>query len=144
MARQVQVVFDCHDPAAMAAFWAEALGYKLDPPPAGFATWQDWLRDRGVPSEEWNSASGVSDPAGLGPRVFFQRVPEGKVVKNRVHLDINVGGGRAVPLEERRQRIDAEAKRLITLGVKIFRAFEQQGEYWVTMLDPEGDEFDLQ
>ncbi|MHB1007160.1 MAG: VOC family protein [Chloroflexota bacterium] len=144
MARKVQVVIDCHDPATLAPFWAEALGYQLDPPPAGFANWQDWLRDRGVPPEEWNAASAVSDPEGAGPRVYFQRVPEDKVVKNRVHLDINVGGGRTAPLAERRQRVDAEAQRLTALGARVFRAFEEQGEYWVTLLDPEGNEFDLQ
>jgi hypothetical protein len=115
-ATQVQVVFDCADPAAQAAFWAEALHYIVPAPPPPHATWQDFLRAEGVPEESWNDANAVQDPDGNGPRVFFQKVPEGKVTKNRVHLDLNVGGGSSIPLEERRKRVDAEVERLKKLG----------------------------
>jgi hypothetical protein len=141
---RVQVVFDCANPSALGAFWVAALGYQPDPPPQGFATWQDFLRSINVPESEWNSAFAMSDPEGVGPRVFFQRVPEGKTIKNRVHLDLNVGGGRAAPLDERKARVEAEAQRLVALGATRTGAFEERGGFFVTMLDPEGNEFDLQ
>ncbi len=144
MAVSVQIAIDCRDPAAMSAFWAEALGYVLQPPPPGFETWEHFLRENQVPESEWNSISAVVDPDGRGPRLFFQRVPEPKTIKNRVHLDLNVGGGHETPLAARKERVDAEAARLVSLGAEIVQAFEQLGEYWVGMRDPEGTEFDLQ
>jgi hypothetical protein len=86
----------------------------------------------------------VVDPAGVGPRIFFQRVPEAKAVKNRVHLDLNVGGPATDPPTERRRRVDAEAERLVAQGARKLREMSQRGEYFVNMLDPEGNEFDLQ
>src|SRR3989442_2403794 len=145
MATGIQVVMDCADPANLAAFWAEALHYKLQDPPDGFATWQDWLKAHGIPESEWNSASAVVDPDGAGPRIYFQRVPEGKVVKNRVHLDLNVGGARtATPEDERRRRIDAEVERLVALRARKLQSRDVRGEYFVNMVDPEGNEFDVQ
>jgi hypothetical protein len=144
MAVSVQVVFDCTGPDALAHFWAEALGYKLQDPPAGFATWEDWARANAIPEDQWDARSAVVDPDGKGPRLFFQRVPEPKVVKNRVHLDLNVGGGPQVPIEERRRRIEAELARLVGLGATVLRTVDEDGEYFVNMLDPEGNEFDLQ
>ena len=110
-ATKVQVVFDCADPAAQAAFWAEALHYIVPAPPPPHATWEDFLRAEGVPEGSWNDANAVEDPDGAGPRLYFQKVPESKVAKNRMHLDLNVGGGSSVPLEERRRRVDAEEAR---------------------------------
>jgi hypothetical protein len=144
MATGVQVVFDCADPARLAKFWAEALHYKEQDPPKGFDSWPAFLEAQGVPPSEWNSANAIVDPDGKGPRIYFQRVPEGKVVKNRVHLDLNVGGGPGTPVEQRKTRVDAEAERLIRLGAKRVRPFEERGEYWMAMLDPEGNEFDIQ
>jgi hypothetical protein len=144
MATQVQVVFDCADPDRMARFWATALGYALDDPPEGFETWDAFLDSIGVPPERRNDASAISDPEGAGPRIYFQRVPESKVVKNRVHLDLNVGGGRKVPLDERKRRIAAEAERLRGAGATRLGEMESDGEYHVAMQDVEGNEFDLQ
>jgi hypothetical protein len=144
MATSVQVVFDCADPDRLATFWAAALGYRKQDPPAGFETWQAWLKAQGIPESQWNSASAVVDPGGVGPRIYFQRVPEGKVVKNRVHLDLNIGGGMKTPIDERRPRISAEVERMVALGAKKSRVLEERGEYWVNMFDPEGNEFDLQ
>jgi hypothetical protein len=141
MATGVQVVFDCADPDRLARFWAQALGYKLQDPPQGKQRWEDWLRDQGIPQERWNDANAVVDPDGRGPRIFFQRVPEAKTVKNRVHLDLNVTGGPAAPLEERRGQVDAEVERLLGLGASRLRVVEEQGGYWAVMQDPEGDEF---
>ncbi len=144
MAVTFQVTFDCADPDRLTTFWALALGYKKQPPPDGYPTWQAFLKERGVPEAGWNSRSAVVDPKGKGPRLFFQRVPEGKVVKNRVHLDVNVGGGHDVSAEERRRRVDAAVERLAAAGARRLRPVEEWGEYWVVMQDPEGKEFCLQ
>ena len=145
MATAFQVVIDCADPAALSRFWASALGYKLQDPPAGSETWSDWLAAHGVPEERGNDASAVVDPGGTGPRIYFQRVPESKTVKNRLHLDLNFGGGRDADETERRQRLQAEAERLVACGASLVAARESDlGEYCIAMCDPEGNEFDLQ
>ena len=79
--REVQVTFDCADPGALATFWAEALGYRLESSPPGLATWDEALDAWGLPADQRNSRSAVVDPSGTGPRLFFQQVPEGKIVK---------------------------------------------------------------
>lgn len=144
MAIPIQVVMDCADPDRLASFWAAALGYKLQDPPKGFTTWEDWLAEQGIPESEWNSASAVVDPEGNAPRLFFQRVPEPKQIKNRVHLDLSVSGGRDVPIDERRDEVEKEAERLTAHGATRVDAIEQRGEYWIVMQDPEGNEFCLQ
>lgn len=144
MATQVQIVIDCASPGALAPFWATALGYTLQPPPEGHESWESWLAAMHIPEAEWDAASAVVDPAGSGPRIYFQRVPEPKTLKNRVHLDLNVGGGHGTPIEERRSRVAAEAERLSAAGATRVREVEQRGEYWVVMRDPEGNEFCLQ
>ena len=145
MGTKIQVVIDCADPASQAAFWGEALHYQVPAPPAEFASWDDWARAQGIPEESWNDARAIEDPEGEGPRVFLQKVPEGKVAKNRMHLDLNVGGGHSVPLEARRKLVDAEVARLKALGASDRRgSIDQRGEYWVRMNDPEGNEFCVQ
>jgi len=144
MATGVQVVIDCADPARLAPFWASALGYALQEPPPGFATWQAFLSAQGVPESEWNSASAVVDPAGRGPRIYFQQVPEPKAVKNRVHLDVNVGGGRETPIAVRRERAHAESLRLQQLGATQQRINDDWRGFSIVMQDPEGNEFCLQ
>ena len=145
MTTSIQLVFDTADPDQQARFWAAALGYQLQPPPDGFDSWESFLRAEGVPENRWNDASAVTDPEGKRPRIFFQRVPEGKVAKNRMHLDLSVSGGRGVPIEERRKLVDTEVARLKALGATDARgAMERDGEYWVRMNDPEGNEFCIQ
>lgn len=144
MAVPIQVTFDCVDPDRVAHFWADLLGYRLDPPPEGFDSWQAWLIEQGIPESEWNSASAVSDPDGRGPRLFFQRVPERKELKNRVHLDVNVGGPRGTPDNERRAAVDAAVERAIDLGARKIRLVEERGERHYIMNDIEGNEFCLQ
>jgi Glyoxalase-like domain len=136
-----QVTIDCADPAALAEFWAAALGYVLDPPPQGFASWPEALKAWDVPESEWGSASAVVDPTGVGPRVFFQRVPEAKVVKNRVHLDVRASGGPGTPMDARRADVAAATDRLADLGATRHAAMEELGSYWIVMTDPEGNEF---
>ena len=142
-AREVQVTFDCGDPATLAAFWAEVLGYRLDDPPAGFATWDDALDAWGVPPDRRNDASAVHDPTGAGPRLFFQRVPEGKTGKNRVHLDVRAAPG--LEGEERLAALEAECARLVSLGATRMERHEpsRTGGGHIVMQDPEGNEFCL-
>jgi catechol 2,3-dioxygenase-like lactoylglutathione lyase family enzyme len=144
MAIAVQVVFDCQDPDRQAHFWADLLGYRLDPPPPGYDSWEAWLTAAGIPESDWNSASAVSDPDGRGPRIYFQRVPELKDRKNRVHLDVNAGGGRGTPDDERRLAVDAAAERAVAIGATRVRLVEERGQRHYVMLDPEGNEFCVQ
>jgi hypothetical protein len=144
MATPIQVTFDCADPDRLARFWVAVLGYRIPDPPEGFATWESWATAMRIPKDQWNAASAIEDPEGVGPRIFFQRVPEPKTIKNRVHLDMSVGGGRGTPLQERRRRVDAEVTRVMGLGATRTGPMERGDEYWVVMQDPEGNEFCLQ
>jgi hypothetical protein len=143
MAREVQVTIDCGDPAALAAFWAEALEYVVQPPPPGFDSWDAALDAWGVPADRRNDRSAVVDPDGGGPRVFLQRVPEGKSAKNRLHLDVRAAPGLAG--EERLAALEAECERLVALGGVRVQRFEadQLGQGHIVMQDPEGNEFCL-
>jgi hypothetical protein len=141
-----QLVIDCADPDRLARFWAAALGYEVAPPPAGFATWNDFYRELGVPEEDLVAgADRISDPEGHGPSIWFHVVQDAKAVKNRLHLDIHASGGWTLPLETRRQRVDAEARRLADLGATITVVLHEEGHdhYAVGMKDPEGNEFDI-
>jgi hypothetical protein len=144
MAVAIQVTFDCADSNRLARFWAEALGYKLQAPPPGYDSWEALLAEMGVPQDQWDNKSAIIDPDGKGPRILFQRVPESKTVKNRVHLDVNIGGDPGTPPDLRRTRVDAAVEHLVTHGATKLRAFDQHSEYWVVMQDPEGNEFCLQ
>ena len=144
MARNVQITIDCADPAGLAAFWAEVLGYRLQDPPAGFATWEQALEAMGVAPESRNDASAVVDPEGSGPRLFFQRVPERKQVKNRLHLDVRSAPG--LEGDARMRALETEADRLISHGATRPRRHEPApplGEGHIVMADPEGNEFCL-
>ncbi|MGK5441222.1 VOC family protein [Micromonospora sp. URMC 105] len=144
MARDVQITFDCADPAGLAAFWAEALGYRLQDPPGGFESWEQALEAMGVPPERRNDASAVLDPEGSGPRLFFQRVPEGKQAKNRVHLDVRAAPG--LEGDARMAALEAEAERLTGHGATRLRRYEPApplGAGHIVMADPEGNEFCL-
>ena len=126
--REVQITFDCAIPERVARFWCEALGYAMKP------------------SEEPDEPGGpcaCSDPNGVGPRLFFQPVPEGKVVKNRVHLDVRVGTG--LRGDERVAALEAECARLLELGgtrVRLMLA-DEFNESCLVMQDVEGNEFCL-
>jgi hypothetical protein len=144
MTREVQVTFDCADPAALAAFWADVLGYQVQSPPEGFDSWEAALEAFGVPKDQWNSKSAILPVDGDGPRVFFQQVPEGKTVKNRVHLDVRAAPG--LTGDERMETLEAECTRLEALGAS--RAYRVEPDPpmefgFITMHDPEGNEFCL-
>ncbi|MFD4989224.1 VOC family protein [Streptomyces sp. NPDC058374] len=139
--KQVQITFDCASPQRVARFWSEALGYVLPAPPEGFATWEAY--DATQPSEERDTWSSCSDPEGVGPRLYFQRVPEGKVAKNRVHLDIRAGLG--LVGEERLAALEAECVRLEALGAVrgALLLADEENESCQNMQDVEGNEFCL-
>src|SRR5687767_15201091 len=139
--KQVQVTFDCAEPERLARFWCEVLGYVVPPPPEGFATWDDF--DRALPPEHQGSAFACIDSSGVGPRLFFQRVPEGKVVKNRLHLDVRAGSG--LVGEERLAVLQAERARLEALGATLVlvQVADDENESCITMQDIEGNEFCL-
>jgi hypothetical protein len=132
--REVQVTFDAHDPGALSRFWAEAIGYPLQDPPPPFESWEQALEAWGVPADQRNDASALVDPQGTGPRIFFQKVPEGKTAKNRVHLDVNVGA----------DAMHAKAEELVARGATLVEEHEEPAGHWITMRDPEGNEFCLQ
>jgi catechol 2,3-dioxygenase-like lactoylglutathione lyase family enzyme len=142
MAIGVQVVIDCADPSRLAKFWAEVLGYQEQPPPPGYDTWEQFATAQGIPPERWNDFGAVIDPDGQGPRLFFQRVPEPKTVKNRVHLDVNASRG--VDGEARREFLAAEVERLVALGATEVREVDEPAGHHIVMRDPEGNEFCVQ
>ncbi len=139
--RQVQVTVDCADPRAVAEFWKAALGYVDPPTPPGFDTWDAF--DESLPVEKRGSAWACQDPEGVGPRLFFQRVPEPKTVKNRLHLDVRVGVG--LTGDERVAALEAEAARLGALGARRLRLLpaDEENEACLVMQDVEGNEFCL-
>ncbi|MGW4050990.1 VOC family protein [Streptomyces sp. NPDC004779] len=149
-----KLVVDCADPHAQAAFWAAALRYEEED--HGVLVGK-LLAAGAVPAEVtatvhageagerlgWHDLAAVRHPddpvseengAGLGRRILFQRVPEPKTVKNRVHLDVHAPPGTR----------DAEVERLEKLGASVRRRVAEQGGSWVVMTDPEGNEFCVQ
>ena len=104
------LTFDCRDPRTVAPFWAEVLGYEV------------------VDLDE--ESADIRDPRGVGWRILFLVVPEGKSVKNRLHLDLRP----AVSMAEEKARVTA-------LGAAEFRYVAELGSFWTVMLDPEGNEF---
>jgi hypothetical protein len=142
-----QITWDCASPSRMTQFWSQALGYLVEDPPSGFETWNDYWLSIGVSPDELDPDGGGSDslvdPDGTSPRIRFQVVPEGKSVKNRLHLDISASGGRSVEMEVRKRRVQARAEELITCGARRLRVLEQEGldHYAEVMADPEDNEF---
>lgn len=141
---QFQLTIDCADRDRLARFWASALGYEPQGPPEGFADWRTYWLSVGVPAEEISdNVDTLVDPAGHGPRIWFQEVPEGKTVKNRLHLDIDASGrisGRKVPIDEIRRQVDATVQRLTSLGATTKTVADLANYYCVVMQDPEGNE----
>jgi Glyoxalase-like domain len=143
MAVRLQVVFDAADPPKLAAFWGEAIGYVEEDPPDGFDSWEAWAVANDLPREDWDNYASRVDPDGTGPRLFFQRVPEPKTAKNRVHLDLTVSGGRDSPIEDRRRRVADAAERAVAAGATRVKTYDEAGQHWVVLQDPEGNEFCL-
>lgn len=150
--RTFQVTFDAHDPRALSTFWRDVLGYVHPGPPGvevpegsdPLDAWDEFLERVGVPADQRNNASAIEDPAGQGPRVFFQRVPESKTAKNRVHLDVRAAPG--LQGEARMAALEAECERLVSLGACRIQRLEPDppmGFGHIVMQDPEGNVFCL-
>ena len=138
MAFDVQVAIDCSSPHELADWWAEVLGWHVEKQDEAFiarmvesgaASEQDTVRHRGA--LVWRTGAALRSPDPDRPRLLFQAVPEPKTGKNRMHLDVRVGA----------ERREAEVARLIGLGAtELWR--QSQGPYeWVTLADPQGNEF---
>ncbi|NEA32030.1 VOC family protein [Streptomyces sp. SID13031] len=136
------MTIDCADPARVARFWSTALGYVEADPPTGWSTWENWLVDHGVPEDEWGDGASLADPSGVLPSITFMKVPEARTAKNRLHLDLQVSGGRDKPAEVRESAIRQEVARLIDAGATVVHEVAQNGvldHFW--MADPEGNDF---
>jgi hypothetical protein len=140
MAYEFQVTVDCADPHTLADWWAETLGWQVEPQDeafirrmisAGNATDGDTTRHNGA--LVWRTGSAIRHPGGLerAPRVLFQLVPEAKTVKNRMHLDVRIGAG----------DVESAAAALIDRGARFLHRASQGPHSWVTLADPEGNEF---
>jgi hypothetical protein len=136
------ITFDCHEPAGLASFWKLALGYVDAPPPKDFDSWDAWFQACEVPLDERDDGASLVDPDGARPSISFLKVPEGKAAKNRVHLDVQVGGGRAQQWETRWARISTMVESLAAAGGTVVQEYEigDRPDH-VVMLDPEGNEF---
>src|SRR5699024_6574002 len=150
--RHIQVTFDAHDPVTLSYFWRDALHYVIPAPPGmeipedtdPFSVWNEFLAGIGVPEDERRASSALEDPDGCGPRIFFQRVAEDKVAKNRLHLDIRAAPG--LDGDQRMTALEAECDRLVSLGATRLQRFEPQlplSGGFIVMADPEGNEFCL-
>ncbi|MHA6757768.1 VOC family protein [Streptacidiphilus sp. PAMC 29251] len=139
--KKFQVTFDCAQPERVARFWCEVLGYVVPAPPERFDSWDAY--NASLPPEKRDMGFVAMDPSGVGPRMYFQRVPEGKVVKNRVHLDVRVATG--LVGEERLAALEAECARLLPLGAVRGRLLlaDEENESCLLMQDIEGNEFCL-
>ncbi|WP_020578339.1 VOC family protein [Actinopolymorpha alba] len=137
MGMQVQVTFDAADPTRLAEFWALALDYVPQPPPEGFATWDNLKRAIGLPEERFDEFAFIVDPHGRGPRLLFQKVPEGKTAKNRVHLDVDPKRGGA----DGWSTVMHHVERLVSAGATVLNEKDDQTGRCVVLQDPEGNEF---
>ena len=143
MSHSIQVVIACEDPSRLVAFWASALGYIPEPPPEGFDTWHAFADAIGIPEANLNDIGAVIDPDGAGPRFLFERYDGGEP-NQRVHIDVNVIGAKVTD-EERKRLLAEERTRLEALGARFKReATGIAGEYWIEMIDPEGNWFCVQ
>ncbi|MFF3311325.1 VOC family protein [Streptomyces sp. NPDC002952] len=115
-----ELAVDCADPHALARFWCAVLDYEVQDEEDGVVS----IVSPAVPE-------GKSRPGPVPPALTFARVPEGKTVKNRLHIDVNP--------TDREQ--DDEVRRLLDLGARHADVGQTGDESWVTLADPEGNEF---
>ena len=152
MSRTVQITVDCHDPERLARFWAEALAYTIPGPPGvrlgegedPITAWKRFIADLGIELGPENMRAAIEDLDQVGPRVFFQAVPEPKTVKNRLHLDVRTAPG--LDGDERMDALEAECGRLTELGGTRLRRVDPDPPLehgFIVMADPEGNEFCL-
>jgi hypothetical protein len=139
-----QLAFDVHDPARMVAFWARALGYVPVPPAQPDTTWNALYRARLGDAAAFGNR--LFDPEGVRPPIFFQEVPESKVGKNRLHLDLYpTGRDRALSLQQCMDIVETKVADLVEAGATVLsrNTYDEPGDqqYFVVMQDPEGNEF---
>jgi catechol 2,3-dioxygenase-like lactoylglutathione lyase family enzyme len=135
--RRLQIAIDCSDPERLAAFWVEVLGYRTLEPPSGFASWSAFsAAEAHEPGEQWRI---LVDPASAGPTILFHSVPEAKTTKNRLHLDIWIPHDD--PTADHSALVEREAARLVQLAAARIRTRDDDGEFYIVMQDPEGNEF---
>jgi hypothetical protein len=139
-----QLTIDANDPAVLARFWAQALGYRPEPPDGPGTTWYEHYRARLGGERAFSDR--LFDPAGLMPPIWFQEVPETKAGKNRLHLDIYpTGRDNTLPMQRRIEIVEAKVAELIRLGASVERRTRHDKPddpiYFVVMHDPEGNEF---
>ncbi len=134
MVKRFGVTVDCADPPRLADFWRALLDYVDEPAPPGYSTWLDYDMANGVSAEQASAGATIVDPAGVGPRLYFQRVPEPKLAKNRLHLDVPTGG------EDQRNMLRRAVEQL---GGSYLHASNDPGDPFLVMADPEGNEFCL-
>lgn len=140
-----QLTIDANDPARQARFWARALGYQPMPPAEPETTWNAHYRDRLGGETAFDNR--LFDPAGLGPPIWFQAVPEPKTApKNRLHLDLYpTGRDNRLSFDERTGIVEAKVAELVGLGATVQRRFQDDDpddpQYYVVMHDPEANEF---
>jgi len=115
-----ELAIDCADPHGLARFWCAVLGYEVQGEDDGIVT----IGSPDVPE-------GKHQPGPVPPTLTFAQVPEGKAVKNRLHLDVNP--------TDREQ--DEEVRRLLGLGARRAEVGQTGEEDWVCLADPEGNEF---
>ena len=115
-----ELAIDCADPVRLASFWCSVLDYEVQDD-------EDGVISIGAP----DVPEGKSRPGPVPPTLTFARVPEGKSVKNRLHLDVNPA--------DREQ--DEEVRRLLDLGARHVDVGQTGDESWVSLVDPEGNEF---
>ena len=136
MSVRIGLTLDCADAVRAAEFWKFALGYEDNPPPAPYTSIQEWLTALGEPDTSPEDGAWLRDPAGIGPSLSILRVPEPKVAKNRLHIDIRASSG--VSPEERWAAVTAKVAELTRAGARKLRV---DPDHHVTMADPEGNEF---
>ena len=135
------IVFDCENPTELSHFWSDVFGYPYAELPAEM---KRQLYDAGLTDEDIALKGVAQDPTGEGPRLFFQKVPERKVVKNRVHIDVSSTPGRFPSADE----LEAEKDRIVALGATVIRFHQGTWgpfpEVHYVLADPEGNEFCVQ
>jgi hypothetical protein len=143
MSKGFQVTFDAANPAGLAEFWALALNYELEKPPSGFTSWEEFAEKIGLPRERWDSMAAVVDPEKSGPRLLFQRMPEGKTAKNRMHLDVNASKPYGHTDQGWRQ-VEDHVRTLTAAGATVVREVNEAIGRCVVTQDLEGNEFCVQ
>jgi hypothetical protein len=141
MHEQFQVVFDAEDPRRLAEFWAIALHYELELPPPEYDSWEEFADKMGIPEEDRDKMAALVPKGKTGNRILFQKVPEPKTAKNRVHIDVPCGVDRHLPKLERLAGIEAKVAELVEAGGTEIGSRSEWGAVWTVMEDPEGNEF---